>query len=72
MIEELKKIANRFINLYENNPKELEKYKIIAEMLNDKKLFSNIEIEFAYSILRDLKIPENELRNVYVKLLNNK
>lgn len=69
MLEELKKIVDNFINVYKNNPKELEKYNIIKELLNEKDIFSKIDIEYAYSILRDLQIPEEELKNVYLKLL---
>lgn len=69
MIEELRKIVDNFINVYGNNPKELEKYKIIKALLNENDLFSKIDIDYAYSILRDLQIPEEELRNVYLKLL---
>ena len=72
MIEAIKKRADYFIKLYENNPRELEKYVIIKDLLNKKNLFSQIDIEYAYSILRDLQIPEEELKKVYIDLLINK
>ena len=72
MIEELKKIADRFIKIYSDNPIELEKYIVIKELLNKKDLFSSIDIDYAYSILRDLQIPEEELKKVYIDLLINK
>ena len=72
MIDYLKSITDKFISIYEDNPNELKKYKIIKELLNKKDIFLNIDIDYAYSILRDLKIPEQELRNVYVKLVSNK
>jgi len=72
MIEELKKIADRFIRIYEDNPKELEKYTIIKELLNKDNIFFKIDIDYAYSILRDLQIPEDKLKSVYVELLSKK
>ena len=72
MVEQLKGVNNKYIEIYKNNPKELEKHLIIKEMLEKEDVFLNLEIEIAYSILRDLGIPEEELKNVYIKLLSNK
>lgn len=72
MIEDLKKINDYLIKTYENNSKELEKYKAIKALLNEENLFSKIDIEYAYSILRDLKIPENEIKKVYLNLISTK
>ena len=72
MVEQLKGINNKYIEIYKNNPNELEKHLIIKEMLEKEDIFLNLEIEIAYSILRDLGIPEEELKNVYIKLLSNK
>lgn len=69
MIEKLKVIANKFIEINQNNPQELKKYEIIKDILNQKDCFSNISIEYAYSILRDLEIPEKELKYVYKQLI---
>lgn len=68
MIERLKIIADKYIDANKNNPEELKKYSIIKEILNKKDCFLNISIEYAYSILRDLHIPENELKSVYTQL----
>ena len=72
MVEQLKGVNNKYIEIYKNNPKELEKHLIIKEMLEKEDVFLNLEIEIAYSILRDLGIPEEELKNVYIKLLSTK
>lgn len=69
MIDKLKDITDKLIEINKDNPKELEKYKLIKEILNQKDCFLNINIEYAYSILRDLQIPENELKNVYLQLI---
>lgn len=70
MIDKLKEINDKFIDIYDNNPRKLKKYQIIKELLNKEDLFLNIDVDYAYSILRDLQIPENELKNIYVKLIN--
>ncbi len=69
MIDKLKMITEKYIEENNNNPDELKKYKLIKEILNQKDCFLNMSIEYAYSILRDLHVPENELKNVYIKLL---
>lgn len=70
MIEELKKINEKLIKKNRDNPKELKKYSIIKEILNKDKCFLNMDIEIAYSILRDLKIPEDSIREVYTELID--
>ena len=39
-------------------------------ILIQKDCFLNMSIEYAYSILRDLQIPENEIKNVYTQLIS--
>lgn len=70
MIEKLKKLNKKHIELNKNNPKELKKYKLIAEILNKKDCFLNMNIEYAYAILRDLQISEKDLKNVYTQLIS--
>ena len=60
----------KLIELNQNKPNELKKYKLIREILNRKDCFFNMSIEYAYSILRDLQIPESEIRNVYSQLIS--
>ena len=40
------------------------------DILIKKDCFLNMSIEYAYSILRDLQIPENEIKNVYTQLIS--
>ena len=49
---------------------ELKKYELIRDILNQKDCFLNMSIEYAYSILRDLQIPESEIKNVYTQLIS--
>lgn len=69
MIDKLKMITEKHIEANKDNPKKLKKYKLIKEILNQKDCFLNMSIEYAYSILRDLQIPESELKNVYLQLI---
>lgn len=69
MIEKLKELNNKIILENQNNVKELEKQQIISKILNKEYSFTNMSIEYAYSILRDLKIPEEQIKNVYEQLI---
>lgn len=69
MIDKLKIITEKYIEVNKNNPKELKKFELIREILNQKNCFLNMSVEYAYSILRDLQIPESELKNVYLQLI---
>lgn len=69
MIYKLKMITEKHIETNKDNPEKLRKFKLIKEILNQKDCFLNMSIEYAYSILRDLQIPESELKNVYSQLI---
>ena len=69
MIDKLKIITEKHIEANKDNPENLKKYKLIKEILNQKDCLLNMSIEYAYSILRDIKIPESELKNVYSQLI---
>lgn len=69
MIDKLKMITEKHIEANKDNPEKLKKYKLIKEILNQKDCFLNMSIEYAYSILRDLQIPESALKNVYSQLI---
>ena len=70
MIDNLKMIAEKKIKSNKDNPQELRKYTLIKEILNKKDCFLNMSIDYAYSILRDLQIPETELRDTYIQLIS--
>ena len=69
MIDKLKLINEKCIEASKDNPEELKKYNLIKKILNQKDCFLNMNIESAYSILRDLQIPEKEIKNVYSHLI---
>ena len=70
MIEELKRINERLILENDNNIKEKEKHLIIKKILNKEKAFLKMNIEYAYGILRDLNVPEENIKNIYFQLLD--
>ena len=69
MIDKLKMINERLIDANKDNPQELQKFLLIKEILNQENCFLNMSIEYAYSILRDLQIPEENLKEVYLELI---
>ena len=69
MIKELKNINNKLIDLYQNNKEELNKQLLIKEILNEPNCFLKINIETAYKILKDLQIPDENLKIIYERLI---
>ena len=64
-----KKEYQKLIKLNKNNDEELKKQLLIKKILEEKDCFLKISIEDAYSILRDLKISEEDLKKVYIELI---
>ena len=69
MIEKLRDINEKLISLNKNNEKELKKQILIKKILKENDCFLKMSIEDAYSILRDLKISEENLKKVYLELV---
>lgn len=69
MLNKLRNINDKLINYYKDNNIEYEKQLKIKKILIDDTCFKNIKIEVAYSILRDLKIAEEDLKVVYMQLI---
>ena len=70
MIEVLKAINARLIMGNINNPEELKKQELIKKLLQEKDCFLKMDMETAYQILEDLKIPQDKMRNIYLELIN--
>ena len=70
MIEKLKTVTDKYIEVNKNNPEILKKYMTIKNILNQENVFLNISIDYAYAILKDLEIPENEIKNIYAQLIS--
>lgn len=69
MLNKLRDINDKLINYYKDNNIEHKKQLKIKSILLDDTCFQNIKIEVAYSILRDLKIEEKDLKAVYMQLI---
>lgn len=69
MIDVLKLRVDKLIQENKDNKENCEKYKLIKEILNKKNCFLNMNIEYAYAILRDLGVPEEKLKDVYLELI---
>lgn len=70
MIEVLKVINERMIKGHLDKPEELKKQELIQKILAEKDCFLKMDIETAYQILEDLKIPQDKMRSIYLELLN--
>ena len=69
MLENLKKINNVLIETNFNDEKELKKQLLIKEILKKENCFLKMNMKYAFSILRDLKIDEENVKDVYCKLI---
>ena len=72
MLDKLKQLNNKLIDKNMNDKENLKKYKLIQKILSDDKCFFKMEIEYAYSILRDLEIEEKYLKDIYMELIDAK
>lgn len=69
MIEKLKEINDKLIELNKDNKEELKKQILIKKILEEKDCFLKMNIEYAYAVLRDLKFSEDEIKKVYMQLI---
>ena len=69
MIDVLKVRVDKLIEENKDSKEKLEKYKLIKEILNKDDCFLNMNIEYAYAILRDLGVPEEKIKSVYLELI---
>lgn len=70
MVDRLKELNEKLINNYQDDHVNLEKQKLIKEILNEDKFIFKIDIETAYQVLRDLTIKEENLEKVYTELID--
>lgn len=70
MIEELIKINDELILKCVNNDTLLKRHKLIKGLLLEKNCFLKMDINTAFSILSDLRIPKDQIENVYKKLID--
>lgn len=69
MIEHLKRLADKQLS-DKKYSEEYQKYWIIRKILEEKNCFFKMDIEYAYAILRDLGIREEELEDIYLELID--
>ena len=72
MINKLKEINEKLISIHQKNETELKKQLLIQKILNEKNCFFKMDIETAYSILKDLNINDKDLNNIYKELIDIK
>lgn len=67
MINKLREMADLHIRI--SSKEELKKYELIKEILKEDDCFFKMDIEDAYSILRDLGFEDEDVKNIYSKLI---
>ena len=70
ILEDIKKRNEDLIIKYVNDKENLYRQNLIKNLLGDNNCFFKISIEEAYSILTDLEYNENEVKDIYMKLIS--
>ena len=71
MLEKLRLINDKFLKI-KSDDSDIKKYQLIKKILADDKCFFKMSVEQAYAILRDLNFSEEELKKVYLELIDYK
>ena len=71
IIDELRKINDKLISINKDNPDELNKQLLIKRILKEDNPFHKINIELSYSILRDLRVPEDKIKTIYMDIIKS-
>lgn len=70
MLDKLKELNLKLINEYQSDENKLQIQLIIQKLLENKRCFFEMDIETAYSILKDLTIPEENIKEIYKSLVD--
>lgn len=65
----LRQKANELLQNNIDNENEHKKFEIIKNILTDDDCFLKIDIEYAYAILRDLGVSEDQVNTLYSDLI---
>lgn len=65
----LRQKTNELLQNNVDNENERKKFEIIENILTDDDCFLKIDIEYAYAILRDLGVSEDQVRELYSDLI---
>ncbi len=69
MIEKLREYNNKLISL-EKDKCKIRRRKLIDGILEDDRAFLKMDIETAYSLLKELDIKDEDLRSTYLSLIS--
>ena len=72
MIDKLRELNLKLINEYHSDEVKLKSQLLIQKILENNHCFFEMDIETAYSILRDLSIPDEYIKEVYKSLIDFK
>ena len=69
MLEKLVEVNNNIIN-QTNDEEKKKKHLLIKKILDDKQCFFKMDIETSYALLRELNVPEENIKNIYFNLID--
>lgn len=62
--------TNNYIIEHTLDLEKKKKHQLIKQVLEDKQCFLKIDIETSYAILRELNVKEEDLKNIYLNLID--
>lgn len=72
MIKKLKALNKKLINYYKDDNANLRKQLLIQKLLEEPECFFKMKIETAYALLKDLNIVEEDIKKIYLELIDIK
>ena len=70
IIKKLQEKNSSIMYLNSDNKEIIKKHWLIKNLLEEENCFLKMSIETAYSILKNLEIKEEEMKNIYLKLVD--
>ena len=70
MLNKLREKNKILLNKYKDDAIKSNRYMLIEKLLTDDYCFSKIDIEMAFSILKDLEVKDDKIKQVYVELIS--
>lgn len=70
MMNVLRERNKKLLIQYQTDPENVKRHLLIKEILKNDNCFFQMSMETSYSILFDLKIPQQEINHVYSELID--
>lgn len=70
MLNKLREKNKLLLEKHKDNPELFHKHEVIGGLLKDDYCFIKIDVDMAFSILADLEVKEEKMKQVYLELIS--